>query len=384
MKVALHASTGDRCGIAAYTRDLMAALAERVEVDFVPIQVGKQEPAHYREVADRLNHADVVHIQHEHSFWGGILPKQSAFWVLRYLIEKPLVVTAHTTTSLAGLLRVREERRPLHRLAKRLLLMRKAYRDSVETAPFITSRCIVHTEAARQELIGRGARPEYVHTIPAGVPKAAISTSGGEAFRAKHRLEGRRVVALFGYIAPNKGYELALDAMQELPPDVVLVIAGGPRTEDMRPYAESVAARVKALGLEPRVIITGYLDESEVAEVMAAADVVAVPHTQATGSYSVMIALAHGRPTLASDLPCFSEIHQRVPCLRLFRVGDRAHYAACLKAVLNNELGRAEMAERARRYADLYGWPSVAEQTIAVYEQAIADEERLPRRTMFR
>ena len=39
-------------------------------------------------------------------------------------------------------------------------------------------------------------------------------------------------------------------------------------------------------------------------------DMVLVPHTAANGSYSVMFGLAYGKPLLASDLPCFREIHE--------------------------------------------------------------------------
>lgn len=374
MRVAMLTTTGDRCGIAAYSRDLIAALKEFVEVEVEPIQVGRQSPEHYREQAARLNTADVVHVQHEHSFWGGILPNQSAFWTLRYLIERPFVLTAHTTTSLAELLRVKEERRPLHRIAKELLLRRRGYRDSVEIAPFVTrGECIVHTEGGRRALIERGADPAHLHVIPAGVPVPSAECRDPGVGLANTR--GRRIISLFGYIAPNKGYELTLQILPELPPEVALVIAGGPRTVEMEPYAESLRARIEAAGLEDRVVITGYLNEEAVAEVMAASEVVVVPHTQATGSYSVMIPLSYGKAIVASDLDCFREIWERVPCLRLFRAGDAAHYAACLKAVLNNPVGRAEMEERARAYAAQHSWREVARRTVAVYERALQEWE---------
>ena len=111
MKVAMLTTVGDRCGIAAYSRDLTAGLQGLVDLEVEPIEVGKQPVEHYEDQAGRLNSADVIHIQHEHSFWGGILPGQSAFWTLRYLLQKPVVITAHTTTSLADLQRVKQERK---------------------------------------------------------------------------------------------------------------------------------------------------------------------------------------------------------------------------------------------------------------------------------
>lgn len=382
LTVAMLTSVGDRCGIAAYARGLVPALSELADVTVEPVEVGRQPLEHYQAQAERLNRADVVHIQHEHSFWGGVMPGHSAFWNLRYMLEKPVVVTAHTTTRLRDLLRTDAERRPAHRIAKELLLLRRGYRDSVETAPFITGRCIVHTAEAARELAERGANPKYLHIIPAGIPdvQPAPNAFGGRAFRERFGLGERRVVSLFGYVAPNKGYELALEALPGLPADVALVIAGGARNAEMEAYAASVRAMVAARGLVERVVVTGYLTEPDVAEAMAASDIVIAPHTAATGSYSITIPLAHGRPVVASDLACFREIHEASapsPCLALFRAGDSADFQRVLGDLLADDARRAELARRARDYAWAHSWAEAARRTVAVYREAIADVERL-------
>ena len=263
MKVAMVTTTGERCGIAAYTRALIAGLESLpdVEVEVVPITEGRQPTAHYVAQAERLNAPDVsvVHIQHEHSFWGGILPRSpfplradTGYWELRYLLQKPVVVTAHTTYSLAELLRLDFETRLPKRLIKQFLVNNVAYRESVDIAPFITAMTIVHTAAARNALIERGARPEYVTIVPTGIPAPLPAPLQGEAFRDAHRLHGKRVLTIFGYIAPNKGYELTLELMPSLPSDVVLVIAGGARTADMEPYAAQLKADIQAAGFRER------------------------------------------------------------------------------------------------------------------------------------
>ncbi|HZO87669.1 MAG TPA: glycosyltransferase [Chthonomonadaceae bacterium] len=375
MKVAMLTTVGERCGIAAYTRALVEGLRTlpEMEVEVVSITEGKQPTEHYVAQAQRLNASDVdvVHIQHEHSFWGGILPGASAFWEMRYLIQKPVVLTAHTTYSLAEMLKIKTERRPHKWLAKRLLLLNKAYRDSVDIAPFTTAITIVHTAAARNELITRGAKPQYVFIVPTGIPAPLPAPTGGQAFRERFGLQGRRLVTLFGYIAYNKGYELTLDILPALPEDVTFVIAGGARNADMEPYAAQLQQRIARSELAERVVVTGFLTDAEVAEAMEASEIVLVPHTQATGSYSVAIPLAHGRPILASDLDCFREIAARVDCLELFRAGDVEDYRAKLQALLDNPARREQLAAGARKYAARYSWPRVAAQTRNVYQTAI-------------
>src|SRR5690242_20692561 len=104
MRVAMLTTVGEQCGIGSYAGALIAGLRTLpdMEVEVVPITRGRQPTEHYVTQAELLNapDIDVVHIQHEHGFWGGIRPNASAFWELRYLIQKPLVLTAHTTYTL--------------------------------------------------------------------------------------------------------------------------------------------------------------------------------------------------------------------------------------------------------------------------------------------
>ena len=373
-------SVGDRCGIASYTRALTEALRglPQTAVETVPITEGKQPLQHYVEQAARLNapDVDVVHIQHEHSFWGSILPGKSAYWDLRYLIEKPVVLTAHTTYSLADLLKLKTERRPHKWLAKQLLLRRTAYRDSVEIAPFVTAMTIVHTAAARRLLIERGANPESVQIVPTGVPAARRSPSGGADFRDRFGLRDRRIITIFGYIVPNKGYELTLDILPRLPEDVTLVIAGGARVPAEELYAAQLAETVSKAGLADRTVITGYLADEQVADAMEASDLVLAPHTWATGSYSVTLPLTHGRPVLASDLDCFQDIRGRMDALELFKAGDREDYARRLSALLADGDRRTALASGARAYAERFAWPRIAAMTRRIYEQTIAIHAR--------
>jgi glycosyltransferase involved in cell wall biosynthesis len=368
-------TVGDRCGIAAYSRDLAAELRKLVDLTVVPIEPGKLPLARYEEQARELNRADVVHIQHEHSFWGGILPNHSAFWNLRYLIQKPVVLTAHTTTSLSDLLRVRDERRLPHRIAKTLLVWRRGYRDSVEIAPFVTGRCIVHTEDGKSELVARGANPKYIHVIPAGIPDRLPAER--VARELPFDADGRRIVALFGYLAPNKGYEVALQALRELPDDVMLVIAGGTRSAEMEPYAQSLVSLIEEMKLTGRVAVTGFLPEESVAAVMERADVVIAPHTYATGSYSITIPLAYGKAIVASDLPCFAEIAAEGEILQTVPAGDSRELAAAMRDLLENDVSRRMLEERASGYASRRTWPAVAERTVAIYREAILDVDRL-------
>jgi glycosyltransferase involved in cell wall biosynthesis len=368
-------TVGERCGIAAYSAALIEALRRvpGIDVEVTPIEPGRQPASHYVKQAQRLNSpdVDVVHIQHEYSFWGGFGPRRSSYWYLRSLIGKPVVQTAHSPLPVGRLLCVDREKRPHHWVAKKLLLRSRAYRESVEFAPFATDATVVHTEVARSESIARGVERGRIVVVPTGVPAPSQTDADGRLFREWYGLDGKRVVTIFGYVTPNKGYELTLDVLPSLPQDVVLVIAGGARLPNEELHVHALRDRIAEANLQERVRITGYLSERQVAETMLGSHLVLVPHTEATSSYSVTIPLSYGRPILAADLPCFSETTSRLDCLELFEAGSKADYRRKLLHLLGDAARREELASGALKYALEFGWPWVAARTVEIYKKAV-------------
>lgn len=368
-------SWGPRCGVAAYTASLVEALRRReVEVEVVDVPYTDREPDRTSQRLARLNAADLVHVQHEYTFWGGIAPGSSSLPAYYRRLRPPRVVTAHTVNTAAELLRVETEQRPRQRVAKRLLAALPTYRASVERAPFAgAAAVIVHTGEARDHMARRGIRAERVHVIPAGIPLPAAEPAAEEvtALRARWGLGDGRVLTIFGFVNPDKGYEVALAALPLLPAPVKLLIAGGARVEREQPYLEALRAGIREKGLENRVTITGYLEEREIAAAMALSDLVLVPHTSANGSYSVMIALSHGKPVLASDLACFRELREASGAVELFDSEDETALAERAGFLLASAGTRRRMADAALAYAGQRSWDAVAERTLTVYRRAL-------------
>src|ERR1051326_1477776 len=375
MKIAMLTTVGERCGIASYSAALVASLRTLPETDVqvVPIAVGEQPASHYEAQAEQLNapDVDVVHIQHEFSFWGFPTPGRSKFAELRRLIRRPVVVTAHTPLSLSAIFPTATERNPWRWLKKKRLVTNRAYRESVEVSTVDASATIVLTEAAHTEFVRRGLQSERLHVVPMGIPDALPADAGGARFRDRHRLHDKRVMTLFGYVTPNKGYAMVAEVLNTLPPDVAFVIAGGARRPVEEQYVEHLRQHIREVGVDDRVVVTGYLPDDEVAEVMHATDIALVPHTQATNSYSVTLPVTYGKPTLASDLACFREMAARTDCLELFRTGSKSDFREKLLALLGNPRRREQLAANALQYAARFTWPNIASTTRAVYRAAV-------------
>lgn len=363
-----------RCGIASYTGSLVESLRSLgVEVDVVPVPYTERDPRVEAEALARLNAADLVHVQHEYTFFGGIAPGSSSLPRYYRQLTVPRVVTGHTIFTAAELLRVPHETRWRQRIAKELLSRYPPFRDSVERHPFAGAQSvIVHTEAARDRLAARRIPAERIHVMPAGIPSpATVTPEEIAALRERYQLDGHRVATVFGYVTQDKGYETALEALRTLPPIIKLLIAGGTRVERESGYLEQLQETIRSAGLASRVAITGFLDDHQVAAAMAVSDLVLVPHLAANGSYSVMVALGHGKPVLASDLPCFHEIADQSPCVELFPPEDDHALAERMAFLLASSGIRNRMAADARQFAAERSWDKVAEKTLAIYREAL-------------
>ena len=181
------------------------------------------------------------------------------------------------------------------------------------------------------------------------------------------------MITLFGFITANKGYELTIRSLPDLPSDVVLLIAGGTQTRELEDYPAHLLQLADSLGVKDRVRITGFVPDSDVPEVMAASSLVLTPHTHATGSYSVMVPLSYGKAVVASDLAVFREIQERGDCLRLFPSGDLDAYREALRSLLADESAVESLEKKARHYAENHSWTAIATRTVEVYEKAISD-----------
>ncbi len=374
MNVSMLVSVGDRCGIADYSRALRDGMAGLVDVTVVPVW-DQVEPwdSYLTRSARQLNDADLVHIQHEYSFWGSVLPGQNKFFKQVRTIHRPIVMTAHTLDPAEKVLGLDLPGTPVRRVAKRILASVPAYRRQIEQETFEVAKIIIiHDIGAAAKLKLRGIDESKIRVIPMGVPAIHAEGASGAEFREQFGLAGKRLVVVFGFVRPGRGYEAAMDALSELGPDTALVIAGGPQTEAQTVYLNELLSMIESRGMKDRVIVTGYLKDEMVAGAMRAADVVLCSQEAGTGSYSVQVALAYGRPILASDLPCFTYPEREHGCVLTYERANPADLNAKLKLMLEDEDVRERLSARALTCATDHTWARIAERTVEVYREVLS------------
>lgn len=308
---------------------------------------------------------DVVHLQYN-------LPSFGFAWCWAFLAARRarrggarLVVTLHE---------VRRDLELLGPLGAVLLAAAARASDVV----------VVHTGEAAALLRDRAhVAGDKVVVVPHGAPPPLTASAAARAaFVERHGLDRPPVVVL-GFLHPDKGIEVLLDAVDHLARRApvtlegrAVLVAGSvrPRRGAFRVFGHrdrAYRARLlaRAAGLAPGLVrFIGHVPDGELAPLLATAAVLVLPYRTATQSGVSHLALAAGLPVVASDLPglreALGEAATYVP------VGDPTRLADALRALLDDDRRRRAAAAAMRtRYGEL-GPDVVAGRLLAAYDRA--------------
>lgn len=252
----------------------------------------------------------------------------------------PLVVTLHdcileTDAAFAG----GWHRQAGQRLATALALRRAA----ATTAPSWASVAEIrhhYPSAPRLTMVPNGIEPG---------PFSAVEGTAVAAARQRYRLPAQFVLAV-GARRPHKNHEILIRALDALPAQVSLVIAGYPDPA----FRDPLPGLISALGLASRVVLLPEVDETLLPAVYRAASAFACPSLVEGYGLPVLEAMAAGVPVVASDIPALAEVAGSAAVL--VPPGDAAAWAAALRAVLAGPPASAARAAAAAAAVSGAGW----------------------------
>lgn len=341
--VASVAPTDKACGIAEHAR----RLGNRLKADFtlkgIPLfnlsrfqsNLGRRERR--RACMDivklvRRSNSDLVHIHHEFSFFGAGRSEsiRNLARVLR-ATRTPIVLTLHTwptwdsppdhlrrkpTASVrgndrsasssgwhksGGQIRKKRQKRRKGAIFSRLrsILCTRRFLRVISKSTAV----VVHSRDTYQRLITACPKmQEKTFVIP--LPVDIEARSSNSPVLVKHPDE--KWVVLPGFVSAYKGHEFAVAALKHLPSSYRLVIAGGvhPRDRGGIGHWNKLLAEIDALGLQSRVLITGFLEDAKQQyEILSQADCFYLPYKEVGQSGSAVLGdvLAYMKPVVTSE-----------------------------------------------------------------------------------
>ncbi|KTE76568.1 glycosyltransferase family 4 protein [Sphingopyxis sp. A083] len=284
-----------RCGIATFTADVRASLAEAAPdlvVDvyamapaaapilFDPVVRGiitEGDVGSFIDAARQIEAscADIVWLQHEFGLFGG-----SAGDMILELVDRvaaPLVVTLHTVLAEPDA----DQRRVMDRLiarAARIFVMSERSGDLLRSV--------------------YRADEDQIALIAHGVPDRPFGRAS--QFKPRFGFAGKQVALTFGLLSPGKGIEAvieALPAIVEDHPDFLYCIAGATHpnllVHEGEAYRDRLEALAVSLGVDAHVRwIDAFMETDDLLDLLEAADIYITPYTGAQQSTSGTLAYA--------------------------------------------------------------------------------------------
>lgn len=232
-----------------------------------------------------------------------------------------------------------------------------------------------HVRADLAERPGLRVPARRVAVIPHGCEDPpALSAERLEQVRQRYGLSsGEPLVAVAANLIPLKGHRYLLEALGRLAAQGLRVrcalIGDGPQREPLLRQAQ-------ALGIEDRVVVTGWIDNEVKWSLLHLSRCVALPSLSEGLPVSVLEAMAMGKPVVASRAGGIPEAVEHGRTGWLVRPADAAELAEALRRVLSDEEAAARMGAAGRqRRADLFSMAAMAARVQAVYDGARSEAE---------
>lgn len=374
-----------QCGIATFTHDLCAAIAEQHQpCDYLVVAVDDMEAVYdypdevrfeiaekvlssYQRATDYLNfnNIDVVSLQHEFGIYGGI-DGSHVLGLLRDL-RMPIVTTLHTILDqpTPGQKRVMEE----------LLTL--------------SSRIVSMTARGRRILIDGYCVPEEkIDIVPHGIPDMPFVDPS--FYKDQFGVEGKCVILTFGLLSPTKGIEHVLEALPQTiaeNPNVVYVVLGATHPAVLSQQGESYRMKLERLahdlGIEEHVIFYNrYVEPEELKEFIGAADIYITPYlnraqiTSGTLSYS----FGCGKAVVSTPYWHAEELLADGRGI-LVPFADPKAITTALIGLLRDESHRHAMRKRAYMLGRQMVWSNIAHSYLEVFEKARSTRSAMPSRS---
>jgi glycosyltransferase involved in cell wall biosynthesis len=368
------------CGVAAYHRNLAAALAASADVTTVPLSAERTFGRDLRALRQRRRETvalaarsagfDAALIDYTDTFFNGVRRGEALFPLFARSLKCPAIVLLHENH---GRTDAADVEGPLPtKLLQRLTHDAFALRDTgaattTDYERYLRTRLFsgaAHLVTHSPTLVAARPHdlpPERTHLLPTPAYPLPLPSLTRADVDAKHGLAGKRVLVLFGLPQPSKGFDLAVAALPHLPGDVVVLQVGhAPRCAEA---AAALLAQAESLGVAGRFVRAGAVPDPELHALLLRADAGLAPFRTVHQSSSVGHLLAVGLPVVASKAPALEALAADGAGLLFADVADPPAFAAAVETALT--AGDA-LRVRSATYATTHTFRATADRLLAM------------------
>jgi glycosyltransferase involved in cell wall biosynthesis len=367
-----------KCGIAAFTSNLIDSITLAAKDEFEPLVVAmRSEDDKYNDpvkfeirqnvksdyiyAADYINfsHVDLVSVQHEFGLFGGQAGAYLSLLIDR--LKAPGITTLHTIL------------------------------DNPDSSQYKT---LVDTCKASYKVITMSERGvgmlQDVYNIPAGkikliahgVPDLPFIDSN--YYKQKVGLEDRRTILTSGLLNENKGIEVILKAMPAIikaEPSVIYIILGMTHPNVLKRDGESyrfgLQQMVKDLNLQEHVIFHNrFVADEELHNFLCAADVYVTPYLNEKQLTSGTLSFAVGAGKAIISTPYWAATELLADGRgKLVQFGDSQQMSREIVEILRSDTLYYSLRRQTYEYGRSRTWPKIGQ----IYWKLFSSKIKLPR-----
>jgi teichuronic acid biosynthesis glycosyltransferase TuaC len=242
--------------------------------------------------------------------------------------------------------------------------------------PYIRRRIVTSAHRAARVLCVSSALRDRARDIGIRGECLEVSRNGVDTtlFDIRDRDRSRRLLALpdtrhplmlcVGNLVVEKGHELAVRALSQLPTTSLLIVGNGP----LRPALQALGER---LGVQERLMFRDAMPQRDLVNVYNAADILLHPSLREGWPNVLLESMACGTGVVATDVGAASEIISDPVAGTLVPDRSPGSVASAVAARLRQPPRRSAV----RAHAACFGWATVAQRCRDVLSQAIAGSE---------
>ncbi|HJW65684.1 MAG TPA: glycosyltransferase family 4 protein [Candidatus Bathyarchaeia archaeon] len=279
---------------------------------------------------------------------------------LKHVFRKPLLVTMHSTEI--------------------------GRRDGLRTG---TEKMIAETEAwltyeawkvicCSQYMVSHvkwafGLPDDKLVMVPNGVNMHVydeVARQDLKTFRSAFALPDEKLVLFVGRLVYEKGAHVLINSIPKILEKInaKFVIVGSGYMKDQ------LSTIVRSMGLEHKVLFTGFVDEATLLKLQCCADVSVVPSLFEPFGIVALEAMAAKSPVVVSDTGGLGEIVEHdVTGVKVYP-NNTESLAWGITKVLLDDKNRNNLRENAyKRIQEKYDWDKIAQQTERIYEAVLGE-----------
>jgi glycogen(starch) synthase len=279
---------------------------------------------------------------------------------LKHVFRKPLLVTMHSTEL--------GRRDGIHTTTEKMIHETEAWLTYEAWRVICCSDYMVqHVKWAfglpsdKLAMVPNGVNPHIYN----GLEQLDLSD-----FRSKYALPTEKIVLYVGRLVYEKGIHILINAVPRVlqKTDAKFVIVGSGYMQ------EQLSTIVKSMGLEHKVLFTGFVDEENLLKLQKIADVSVVPSLFEPFGIVALEAMAAKSPVVVSDTGGLSEIVDHdVTGVKAYPNNAESLAWGIIKVLVDHSYGNSLRENAYKKILEKYDWDKIAQQTRNLYEAVLGE-----------